>query len=150
MNILEQLSYERMLLKKGEITPEILEQVQLLSQNIQEFKEKNQIKSLTEPRDWEKTEVLPNRIITYLLEEKIAYLLEQDRNFYWTTLIGTAVTQLEEEFETFVVFAHHNYGARNFLLDMEQTGSLQIRSDGRVYKNSQKLLKKENCCEKRS
>ena len=132
MNILEQLSYERKLLKEGKMTQEILEQVQLLSQNIQEFKEKNKIKSLTEPQDWEKTEVLPNRMIAYLLEEKISYLLGQDRNFYWTTLIAAAVAQLEEEFETFVVFAHHNYGARNFLLDMEQSGVLQIRSDGRV------------------
>ena len=150
MSILELLSSERTLLMKGEMTQEILDQIQSLNQYIQEFKKQNQIKLLTEPQDWGKIEVLPNNVMAHLLKERIIYLLEEDQPFYWTTLLGTAISQLEEELETFVVFAHKNYGARDFLSDMEQTGTLKVWTDGQVYKNPQKLLKKENYSKKRS
>lgn len=114
--------------------------------SIQEINKHERAKDSCECSTWKEVLVIPGTESYDWLWKSVCTILDdsKEEKTYWSSLLGTAVVQVEEEKKVLLSFANDNYGGINFIRDMEHQGELSIFDDGSVMRKTVQFIKRQN------
>lgn len=145
MTIIEQLIFEKNYVNQ-KFGNEQSRDIQVkLDEAIERIQQAGKENILQDENFWKQQEIPENASIYEQLRGYICRNLEEDRGKkefpHWTSVMGNAVTQLEDDLDTVIVFQGRMVSYQ-LLNDMLDQGEISLLEDGSVRRNPYRLLKK--------